>query len=308
MTAPKRLAVIDLGTNSVRFEVYEVDEGGKATRVCRERLMLRLGQGVYAGGKLAPRAIQRTLKSFIRFEREAKKHNADRVIAFGTGVLRETPGAPKLVKEIRDQTGIDVRVISGLEEARLISKGVFANEKGLTGTYALVDIGGGSTEISVCHGKRVLRSASFPLGASRLHQVFLKESPPRDDSAIDSIQALRDHARSVLCPHLRKERWPRVTRIVGSSGTIRMLAKVLSEDGKSLRAKDLSALVAKMSTMTKHQLAMIPGIERNRADMILAGAVLLEEVMAALGATRARATEYSLRHGILEEESRMKKT
>jgi exopolyphosphatase/guanosine-5'-triphosphate,3'-diphosphate pyrophosphatase len=302
-----RLAVIDLGTNSVRFDVHQIGPGNRIRQLHREKLMVRLGQGVFLEGKLDKDAIRRTVHAFQSFHRTAQDLHAQKIVAFGTSALREATDSEKLLNLIRTKTGIDVRVISGQEEARLISLGILHNENSLKGRFALLDIGGGSAEISICRGKTVEYSESFPLGTARLQQVFLKSSPPRQAGAgeLSSIDKLRRYIKGVLLPKMISEEWPRVNLMVGSSGTVRALARMIKKKGggnKSIDIKDLRKLVKSMSTMTTTQLLGVPGMEAKRVDMILAGAILLEECMDAVGAKRVVTTEYSLRDGILEEE------
>ncbi len=271
--------------------------------------MVRLGQGVFLDGKLDRDAINRTYQAFLSFKRTAADLGANKIIAFGTSALREAGDTVRFLQMIRAKTGIDVRVISGLEEAKLIAEGILSNEKTLKGRFALVDIGGGSCEISICRGKKVVHAESFPLGTARLQQVFLKSSPPKPSSKRDPspIEELRKYIRSTVISKMIAEDWPKVDRIVGSSGTIRALAKIVKKKSdtkspKSIDLKDLKKLVKTMSSMTTTQLLGIQGMESKRVDMILAGAILLEEVMEALGAKKALTTDYSLRDGILAEE------
>jgi exopolyphosphatase/guanosine-5'-triphosphate,3'-diphosphate pyrophosphatase len=264
--------------------------------------MVRLGQGVFLNGKLDRSAIQRTLHAFVRFKKVAAQFKATKIIAFGTSALRECTDGERFTKMIQDRTGIQIRIISGAEEAQLIALGILSNEKIYKGKFALVDIGGGSTEISICQGKTILHASSFPLGTARLQQVFLKKSPP----APGSIDELRKFIRETLSHVLFAEHWPRVDRIMGSSGTIRALAKILEGSEREVfHRDDLTELVSEMSSMTTTELLGINSIESKRVDMILAGAVLFEECMNVLGARKAATTEYSLRDGILEEELRL---
>lgn len=298
-----RIAIIDLGTNSVRFDIHQLGpKKGAVRQLHREKIMVRLGQGVFLNGKLDRSAIQRTLHAFTRFKKSAAQFKAGKIIAFGTSALRECSDGERFLKLIYERTGIQIRVISGAEEAQLIALGVLSNEKSSKGKFALVDIGGGSTEISVCRGKTVLHGWSFPLGTARLQQVFLKKSPP----AATSIQELRDFIRATLSNVILREHWPKVERVIGSSGTIRALAKILEgSEWEEFHRDDLSELIEEMSSMTTTELLGINGIESKRVDMILAGAILFEECMIALGARKAVTTEYSLRDGILEEELRL---
>jgi exopolyphosphatase/guanosine-5'-triphosphate,3'-diphosphate pyrophosphatase len=295
-----RLAVIDLGTNSVRFDVHELKPGQPVLTLHREKLMIRLGQGVFLNGTLDKSAMRRALHAFVAFKRTADSLRATKTIAFATSAMREASDRDRFAHIVRKRTGIDIRVISGEEEAKFIALGVLANEKPLKGRYALVDIGGGSTEISVCRGREVLHSHSFQLGTARLQQVFLKKSPP----APESVEELRSYIRSTLHLKMDAENWGKATRIVGSSGTIRALIRIMrkTRGTAEVRRKDLKAVIQQMRGLSTRELLRIPGMESRRVDMILGGAVLLEECMKACGADRAVGTEFSLRDGILEEE------
>lgn len=298
-----RVAIIDLGTNSVRFDVHSLVGAGKTKLLHREKLMVRLGQGVFLKGRMDPSAVERTVDAMVHFQEIAEGLRVRKVVAFGTSALREATDSTALVEEVKRQTGIEIKVISGKEEARFIALGVLANETPPKGRFALVDIGGGSTEVSVCRGSRISRaSCSFPLGTARLQQVFLKRSPPREAN----VRQMRDYVYNVLREKMRAERWPGCETILGSSGTVRAVARILDrKKGRSFSVSALSALVREMATMNTTQLLEIEGMESKRVDMILAGALLLEELAHALGARKVLATEYSLRDGIIHEEKRL---
>ena len=297
-----RIAIIDLGTNSVRFDVHQLGPGRKVRQLHREKIMVRLGQGVFLSGKLDRHAAQRTLHAFIRFKKTASNFKAEKVIAFGTSALREVSDRERFLNLIHSRTGIQVRVISGAEEAQLIALGILSQEKTGKGKFGLIDIGGGSTEINLCRSRTVLHSRSFPLGTARLQQVFLKKSPPTPQA----VEELRQFIRGTLSGVMAAEHWPAVDRILGSSGTIRALAKILhGSNYDAFTLKELSDLVCEMARMTTTELLGISGMESKRVDMILAGAILLEQCMEMLGAKRAEITQYSLRDGILEEELRL---
>jgi exopolyphosphatase/guanosine-5'-triphosphate,3'-diphosphate pyrophosphatase len=301
-----RLGVIDLGTNSVRFDVHQISRNGELTRLHREKLMVRLGQGAFLSRKLDREAVGRTLDAFARFRRVAVHLKTEKIIAFGTSALREVGDRDQLIELIRRSTGIHLRVITGAEEAQLIALGILSNEKLSASRIALVDIGGGSTEISICRGRKVLHSHSFNLGAARLQQVFLKKSPPTPQS----VQELRDYIRAQLQSKMLQDNWPSVGRIVGSSGTIKALQKLTRKNQNSRKKNTIDrdrvhSLAVKMSVMGPAELLAIPGMEPKRVDLILAGAILFDEIMRQLGARKAQTTEYSLRDGIMEEELRL---
>jgi exopolyphosphatase/guanosine-5'-triphosphate,3'-diphosphate pyrophosphatase len=308
-----RLAIIDLGTNSVRFDIHQVNPQGKHRELHREKLMVRLGQGLFTQGTLATSAIERTLEAFKSFQQSIQRYHASHVVAFGTSALRDATDGETLLRKIEDSTGIQIRVISGQEEARLIAQGILANEKPKKlpkqGRTAFIDIGGGSTEITVVERKSPIHSDSFALGTARLQQLFLQKRKSHDS---DPISKLRLHIRSTLLPKLIGEEWGKSRLVVGSSGTIRTLHRMARKQSRQrserVSLSALSQLVQRMSNMDTLEILEIPGMDPKRIDMILGGAILFEECMKALGAKEFQTTEYTLRDGILVEELNVLKT
>jgi exopolyphosphatase/guanosine-5'-triphosphate,3'-diphosphate pyrophosphatase len=305
-----KLAIIDLGSNSVRFDVYEIDSLHRVRRILREKIMVRLGDGVFESGRFNRHSVARTVKAFQHFEGLIERLGVDRVMAFATAALRDADDAKPLLDRILRETGIKLKVISGKEEARLIAKGILNNERPPTGVYALVDIGGGSTEISVCYKRTCVDSHSFDLGANRLQQVFLQSSPPGKrilrGSEPERVIALRRHIRRVLGRQITQRQWPSVRAVMGSSGTVRAIRKILrkleGDQAYPIRRRTLSALVQVMIPMTGKELLDLPGMEPKRVDQILAGAILLEEILLAMRAQYLLITPFSLRDGVLEQE------
>lgn len=309
-----RFAIVDLGTNSVRFDVHEVLPDGVVIRLHREKLMVRLGQNLFTKGRLDPEAMERTVYAFRGFQKTAKMLGVERFAAFATSAVRDASDGLALVRKIKRATGIELRVISGKDEALFIARGILRNEPRAAGAVALVDIGGGSTEVSLCRKGKILFSHSFDLGVARIHQVFLKSSPPpKAKKGQDPVDMVRAFVREQLKEKLDAEGWPkgaRIKRIVGSSGTARALVKLhrrRTGEKKPLTPRALGALVEDMRRMTLPQLLRLPGMEANRADLILAGTVVLEEIARVLNVKEIVATEFSLRDGLLEEELRILK-
>lgn len=295
-----RIAIIDLGTNSVRFDIHQLGPGGQITRLYREKVMVRLGEGVFITGRLNRSSVRRTLLTFIRFKQLITQFRVNRVLALGTSALRKAEDRGKFQRLIYDRCGIDLKVISGKEEAHLIALGILTHEKIPKSLFALIDIGGGSTEISVCQGKRILHSHSFALGTARLQQIFLKKSPPD----LEEIERLKASIAKSILKKMTNEFWPKVDLVIGSSGTIRAIAKMINKTSKKAEVErsKLSSLVKKMSTLDLSHLLKIPFMEPKRVDMILGGGLLLEGCMKALGAKKLRPTLFSLRDGIIERE------
>jgi exopolyphosphatase / guanosine-5'-triphosphate,3'-diphosphate pyrophosphatase len=305
MNQVKRLGIIDLGTNSVRFDVQKIGPGNEVRCLHREKQMVRLGEGVFVRGTLDPKATLRAVHAFTRFKAIASDLHVDRIIAFGTSTLREVRDSSQFLTTIKRTTGIDLKIISGEEEAKLIASAILTFEPHATGKYALVDIGGGSTEISTCRGDRIQHCVSFPLGAARLQQVFLKSIPPKKgQGALTPIEELRNYIQHVLLSEMVIQDWPHVKKIIGSSGTIRALSKIMKEKlgTKVIHRTELSKLVKQISVMSQAELLSVPGMEPKRTDIILSGAILLEECMNMLGAKVVYPTSFALRDGILLEE------
>ena len=276
--------------------------------------MVRLGQGVFSSGRLNREAVRRAVVAFQSFHKTSVELRATRVVAFGTAALREASDGLQFLEEIKEKSGIEIKVISGAEEARLISLGILKSEKLPKGRFGLIDIGGGSTEISLCSGAQVIHGDSFSLGTAKLQQVFLKTTPPRPPhyesnrdkhDPEDPVESLRRYIRTTLLTKTLGERWPKVEKMFGSSGTVKSLARIVNKKKKEKRTillSDLSRLVKTMTVMTTTELLELPGMESKRVDMILSGAILLEECMRVFGVKEVVPTEFSLRDGILQEQ------
>jgi exopolyphosphatase/guanosine-5'-triphosphate,3'-diphosphate pyrophosphatase len=313
-----RIAIIDLGTNSVRFDIVQTQSSRKSNirtrtgkpnkvrfqRLYREKLMIRLGQNLFSGGKLDPRAIHRTLEAFEEFKKTSRRMHVTEVLAFGTSALRDASDADDLLAEIQKKTGIEVKVISGEQEAQLIALGILANEnpEHLKGTVALIDIGGGSTEISICKKAALLHGESFAVGAARIQQVYLKTSPPKASKKHGQLaveRALESVETTLKASGFLKGNW-KIRRALGSSGTIRAVAKLLQAN--EIRLKELIELNRRLAEMDTTELLGLPGMEPKRVDMILAGSLILEAAMRVLRVEVVLPTEFSLRDGILAHE------
>ena len=279
-----RVATIDLGTNSVRFDIYDVLDGRVHERLFREKLMVRLGEGVFIHHKLSTQAARRTIQALVHFRRVMDEFYVDETIAFATSALRTAKDSGSFLRKIKSRTGIPIEIISGEQEARLIAEGILAYEKGLGHTNILVDIGGGSTEVSFCSESEIFHAQSFDLGTARLQEIFLKSSPPpsQDSRGRSPVLELQNHVRQTLKSIPKKFRSRGHRKLIGSSGTIKVLSRILSDspNKRSLGASlsDLKKLNLMMQVMTPQELIDLPGIESKRVDMILAGSLLLQEI------------------------------
>lgn len=292
------VALIDLGTNSIRNDIYEVVDSSHVRTLFTSREMIRLGEGLYLDNRITAAAEQRLLRSLERFSLQCEAFAVQEVVAIATSAMREARNGRAVQKRIQDATGVRFRIISGAEEARLIALGVLTREKVPPGAFAIVDIGGGSTEVIACRRRAVLARRSIPMGVARIQQTCLRRSPPpslADASIFFAKMRIGASARAMAAYPCRA--------ILGCSGTIKAIAKVLkrTEGSNVIHRHELLKLRHSLAHKNRRQIARIPGMTVRRVDLILAGTLILEACMDLVGASVVIPTRYSLRDGLLAE-------
>jgi exopolyphosphatase/guanosine-5'-triphosphate,3'-diphosphate pyrophosphatase len=303
---PTNLAAIDLGTNSVHLVVARVAFGAQFEVLAREKEMVRLGS---AGGDmklLTDDAIDRAIETLARFRLIADSHDAP-ITAVATSAVREAENGIDLIHRAHDEAGVDVEVISGTEEARLIHLGVLQAVPVYERQHLVVDIGGGSTEIVLAQRDTSLLSRSLKLGAIRLTKRFLGDDP----ISSKAVEACARYAGSIVAPLAHEGRGLDIEVAVGSSGTIAAVAAMVAasrDDGAPPRTfngfeftrKEVRAVVKALTAApTAAERLMLPGLDPKRVDIILAGAVILEQVMSEFGLKSMIVSDYALREGVL---------
>jgi exopolyphosphatase / guanosine-5'-triphosphate,3'-diphosphate pyrophosphatase len=294
-----KLAAIDIGSNSIKVVVVEAAESDSFNVLASDRQTVRLGQETLVNRHISNAAMQRATDCLKRFRSLAKDHGAEQVVATATAFLREADNSAEFVRVIEQQTGLRVDVLSGIEEARLIGLAAShgCTEKGVTSLN--IDIGGGSTEISIFRDGEPLILRSMPIGAVGLTDRFIRSDPP----SANELDALRSEIRAsvdhTVC-ELHEHSWTSVTATSGTATTIGVaLSHLLPPSSTTVSFDQLKDLVAKLSTLTIADRRKIAGIPAERADIIVAGAVVLEEVMNALGIESLRTCDWSLREGVI---------
>jgi exopolyphosphatase/guanosine-5'-triphosphate,3'-diphosphate pyrophosphatase len=300
-----RLAAIDIGTNSLHMIVVRVRPDLSFEVVDREKEMVRLGAGGLDGRALTPEAVHAALLVMSKFKRLADSHRVDEVVAVATSAVREAENGGEFLQTAMEQTGIRARVISGTEEARLIH---LAASYGISlpgETSVAVDIGGGSVEITRGAGSAIDAARSFKLGVIRLTERFVKSDPiePRDE------RKLVRHIDEELGEYLDQISQAGFDRVIGTSGTILSLGAVaLAEGGRvpggSLRnrriaAKQLRRVRKLLTDVGLEKRLRVPGLDPRRADLAVAGAVLLDTIVRRLRATEITLCDMSLREGLV---------
>jgi exopolyphosphatase / guanosine-5'-triphosphate,3'-diphosphate pyrophosphatase len=299
------LAALDIGTNSFHLVVARTGTTDRFEVIARSKELVRLGSGSDDMSQLEPDAIDRGIEALVRLGKVAASHGAD-IYAVATSAVREADNADEFLRRARLEAGIDIQVISGPEEARLIHLGVLQAVPVFDRRLVLMDIGGGSTEILVGEQGETLAVTSLKVGALRLTQRFFRSSRLHP-SAVD---ACRRWLRSSLAPVTRQVRRHGFDVAIGSSGTVATLCAMVhaQRGGDPLRtfnnfsftADELAAVVELLiSVDTAEQRRKLPGLDPSRADIILAGALIAEQVMAELGIDEMVHSDYALREGAL---------
>jgi exopolyphosphatase/guanosine-5'-triphosphate,3'-diphosphate pyrophosphatase len=299
-----RLATIDLGTNAVRFDVYQVGRREAIHRLHRERWPVRLGEGVFESGVLSPAAMNRTIAAFRHFARFCREREVDRIQAYGTSALRTAENAHPFLSRLKDKTGISVEIISGAREARLIAEAVLRWEPRAKGAAVLVDIGGGSVEIVLGRNRKPTYSVSLDVGVSRLRQLFLKRQPPRRSPATGRhpVGELRRHLRRALWAASPRGGWPGSASLIVSGGTGRAVCRLEGAKKNGIVTnRAISKIVWNLMPLNRRQLLEVPGMDPRRVDLILPGAVLLDEIAQVFDAEKISPTPYGLREGMVLE-------
>jgi len=302
------LAAIDIGTNSVHGIVAQLteDDGGPHFEVLeREKAVVRLGETAGDIRQLSADAIDRTVEALARFAPLADRYGAP-ITAVATSATREAENRQVLVDRAWAEAGVHIEVISGVEEARLIHLGVLQVVPVFEQRLVLCDIGGGSTELLVGQRGEVLAARSLKLGAIRLTRRFFEEEP----TPAEAVEACRRHVRSTLAPFAKEIRRLRPDVAVGSSGTIANLAEMAAVRATGTRPRSvrnltltragLDEVVAELvAAPTAAARAKLDGLDAGRADIILAGALILEQVMHELGLEALVVSDFALREGVL---------
>jgi exopolyphosphatase/guanosine-5'-triphosphate,3'-diphosphate pyrophosphatase len=301
---PGRVAAVDQGTNSTRLLVAEPDEAGGFDDLARDMVITRLGQGVDETGRLAPEALQRTLVVLARYVRRARALHVERIRVAATAAVRDAANAADFERPVRELAGSPLEIVSGEEEARLSFLGA---TRGMDAPppFLVLDIGGGSTEF-VLGSERPSAAISTQMGSVRLTERFVRSDPP-EASELDRMRAavgelLDDVERAIPA---RDERT--FVAVAGTSTTVQAVALGLDfYDPERIHRTRISRAAAarvavRLAAMTTAERAALPVMAPGRADVIVAGSVILVEVMERFGFDEAVVSETDILDGLVLE-------
>ncbi|HET7219600.1 MAG TPA: Ppx/GppA phosphatase family protein [Vicinamibacterales bacterium] len=299
-----RIAAIDIGTNSIHMIVVQVRPDLSFEVIDREKDMVRLGAGGLDGRSLTPTAMGAALQTMSKFKRIADSHKVDEIVAAATSATREAENGGDFIAEVDRQTGIRIKVISGTEEARLIHLAAgYGVDIGGT-TAVVVDIGGGSVEITLGTATHLTLGRSFKVGVIRLTEHFVKSDPLSGGDERRLIKHLNKEMGSYIDQIVARG----FDRVIGTSGTILSLGVMASTaDGKppeDLRnrrvgAKALHKLRKHLVESDIEERLATPGMDPRRADLSVAGSVLFDTIVRRLGADSFTLCDLALREGLV---------
>jgi len=301
--APERYAVIDVGTNSVKFHIAERVAGGSMRKVVDRAEMTRLGEGLEERGGIGPEAVERTATAIANMVGEAKRNGALAIAAVGTAGLRIARNSASVIAAIRTRTSIPIEVISGEEEGRLAYLAVKAGLGVPEGALVVFDTGGGSSQFTFGHGTRVDERFSVDVGAVRYTERF------RLDNVVSS-GALSDALAAIAADLSRIEGRPAPDVLVAMGGAITNIASVKHGlktydpdivQGTVLDRTEIDRQIELYRSRNTAERRAIVGLQPKRADVILAGACIVRTVMDKLRQNAVKVSDRGLRHGLLVE-------
>lgn len=293
--AARRIAALDVGSNSFHLVVVTVGEDGTWTVIERAKEMVRLGATTLKDGVIPEASFHRGLAALRSLAQLAQRHAPEVLIATGTSALREASNGPAFAAAAA-ACGVDLRIIKGAEEARLIFAGARRSLTLTHGRVALVDVGGGSTEIIVGDTTGPQLTASLRIGVLRMRDLFpLSEPPLRAE-----VRALEAHVRDLVGPIFAKARALGFAELALSSGSAQALARIAGNPA-GLTSEALRAVEADLAARSIAERGALPAVEARRADTILHGAIILRVVLEQAGVQRARICETALREGLVAD-------
>jgi len=302
--SPIRVCVIDLGTNSFHAVIVDAHANGSYQIVDRMKEMVRLGQHGLSANTLPEEAMERGMTALERIHLLAKGWETDEFLAFATSAIREATNGGAFIRRVREALGLRIRPISGEQEAGLIFQGVRRAVE-MPEPTLLVDIGGGSVEFIVAVGGERVFATSLKLGAARMTERFVDSDPLSEADGA----ALRDHCAETMAEVFEACRAHDVTGIVGSSGTMKSLARVAlsgvengaqTEFQRTFAVSEIEAALSEVIASSADERMAHSAIDPKRVDQIGAGAVLLDTILEHLpDVTQVRVSSNALREGMV---------
>ena len=298
-----RLASIDIGTNTILMLVADVQRDGSLKVVRDEHFIGRLGKGVDEHGIILKETFDRILAILSQLKSIADTIGIEHLSVYGTSALRDAENRQEFIDFIKEKLALEIRILSGNEEAELTYLGAVSEYLTHTNSknYAVLDIGGGSTEFVTGSVENVTSSVSIDIGSVRLTERILKRNPPSDISLENAVQLVRNHLKNIFSLSPK-------TKIIGVAGTLTTLAALdlqIPEFDRNLINRHVLTIEAidrifqELRPMTLDQLQNYPQIHPSRADILLAGIIILREILRKVNLSKITVSDRGLRYGIV---------
>ncbi|WP_190201737.1 Ppx/GppA phosphatase family protein [Streptomyces djakartensis] len=299
-----RLGVLDVGSNTVHLLVVDAHPGACPLPAHSHKAELRLAQLLDGSGAIGSDGVDRLISVIHEALQAAEDKGVEEVLPFATSAVREARNADDVLARVRTETGVELQVLTGEEEARLTFLAARRWFGWSAGKLLVVDIGGGSLEIAYGMDEEPDAVASLPLGAGRLTAGWLPGDPPDPDD----VRALRRHVRTEIARTVGEfSRLGAPDHVVATSKTFKQLARIAgaarSAEGlyvqRELKRESLEGWVPRLAGMTEAERAELPGVSEGRAGQLLAGALVAEAAMDLFGVERLEICPWALREGVI---------
>ncbi|MCG8343201.1 MAG: Ppx/GppA family phosphatase [Chlorobiales bacterium] len=308
----KRISFIDIGTNTALLLIADLDPvNNRMLPVLHRQTIVRLGKNVDEQKIIDHAAMQRLIQCMLDFKALSKEYEAQSIVAAGTSALRDAKNRMEIIDEVVMASGIVIKTLSGEEEAAMTFTGAVAGMEHVPERFTVIDIGGGSTEISMGDNKHIEQSISLDIGSVRLTERFFKGQPPSEEEFL----AAKDEINQVLTGNLEPFFAGR-EQVFGVAGTLTTIAQIVSGQKEfdpetihnyPLRYEQVRHLLDELKMLTVDQI-INKGIPEGRADVITMGTLILHQFMRLLGVTELRVSIQGLRYGLALKELQKLKT
>jgi exopolyphosphatase/guanosine-5'-triphosphate,3'-diphosphate pyrophosphatase len=296
-------AAVDIGSNSVRLKIARLQRGRLIT-IHEDREVTRLGESVFRSGYLSPDAMANTVRVLRRFHRAVEKAAADTIRVVATSALRDARNSQAFLEWVRSSTGWKLDIISGVEEARLIHLGLVSNARANASPVLMMDLGGGSCELTISAKGHIEETVSLPLGAVRLTHEFIRHDPPRKPE-LRRLSGFVTREINRIAERIIRAK-PKV--VIATSGTAESLAALCHGLFKTRGARTMSAsrtqartVAKKLSRLKLEDRRKLPGVGPRRAEIVIAGAAVYAELLERCQLAGFRYSPLGLRDGLLAQ-------
>ncbi|KXG73962.1 Ppx/GppA phosphatase family protein [Thermotalea metallivorans] len=301
-----KLAAIDIGTNSMRLLIARVKDG-KIIESFKDLETTRIGENVDKTGRLSIDAMERNIKALEKFVNIVRKERIENLSVIATSAVRDAENREEFLHRARKELGVEIQVISGDREAQLGFLGVSQGFEGNDEEILVLDIGGGSTEFILGNGVGIRHMTSVNVGAVRMTEKYIVADPPR----LQEIEDLKERVEHIILPTLVRLKEMRVDRVIGIGGTATTIAAVHKElkvydrekvHHTELNLREVRNVLQKFMSVSLHERRKIPGLHPKRADVIIAGTIILDRILSLLEINTLCISEYDNLEGLIFEQ------